>query len=314
MTATENSAAVDRNPAADRMCQRLAPISWGRAAREVITDGTSGPARVHVLPVFAWVEPADGRKANDGKLHAIKISWDGGPVRVVPGTDEVDVQWTAKGLGLTLRGAVRLCEGSGAPDPHSPPLVHRSPLLAAPAAAERLQTLSDDAEINRWEAMMLLDTWVGSMSSRLNRSISMEVTDGETGAGVLDREQLAETVTTVVFGNESKKGRMWSALDRVTDPDSGLAVDPIHYLSTEATRSLSEGIRDKIGDPQIGPKIRRLARHLGIGVDLDTLVDEYRRLYPGDRLGRARAIRALTSAPRLEVGEVSLRDGEGEAR
>ena len=303
MTATEHSAAVSRNLTADRMCRHLAAVAWGRAAREITADpaGLRGPHRVHVLPMFAWVRPADGAKADTGELHAIKVSWSGGPVRLVPAGEEIDVAWTATGLGLSLKGSTRLSAGSESAEASGPTSEHRSSPLAAPAVAERLRSLSDGAEIARWEALMLLDDLVRAMSPRSNRAVSMELTDGEIGEGVLDREQLEETVTTVVFGEGSRNGRMWTALDRVTDPGARLSVDPIHYLVTEARRSLSEGIRDQVGDPQIGPKIRRLARHLGIGTDLDTLIEEYRRLYPADKLGRARAIKALTSAPSIDA-------------
>lgn len=310
MTATESSEAVDRNPTADRMCRHLSAITLGKSAQAAKIE-TSGAHRVHALPTFAWVRPQSGPKAESGQLHAIKVVWEGGPVHVVKGHRDVDVPWTAKGLGMTLRGSTRLSAGFGGPHGLSPSPEHHAEPLMAPAAAQRLLELSDGAEIARWEALMLLESWVSSMSARLNRSVSAEITDGEMRAGALDREQLSETVTKVVFGEGERVGRMWSALDRVTDPESSLAVDPIHFLFTEANRSMTEGIRDKVDDPQIGPKIRRLARHLGIGTDLDALIEEYRRLYPSDRLGRARAIKALTSAPRLEATCTAMLDEEG---
>lgn len=299
MTATDHSAAVDRNLVADTLCAELSSISWGRAAR--LLAGQAAPmSRVHVLPTFLWVRPAGGRKESDGHLHPLAVRWDGGPVHVVRSDESVEVAWSAEGLGMTRSG---VCTLSAAPasgvfeDGGS----HHADALVGIEAARLLDGLVADEEPARWRALMILDDWVRYRSQAANQSISLEISDGDSSRGVLDDEQLEEAITQVVFGSEGRHGRMRSALDRVTDPAASLSVDPVRYLSAEASRSISEAIRDQIGDPQIGPKIRRLARKMGIGIDLDDLVAEYQRLYPHDRLGRARAIQALTSAPRIEA-------------
>ncbi|APX32019.1 hypothetical protein BH708_03935 [Brachybacterium sp. P6-10-X1] len=83
-------------------------------------------------------------------------------------------------------------------------------------------------------------------------------------------------------------------------------VDFIRYLTTQIRRDLADKVRVAIGDPQVAPRIRRVARALPAGASLESIIDRYNLVHSRDRISTTRAIRALTAAAAIEW--TALRD------
>lgn len=77
-------------------------------------------------------------------------------------------------------------------------------------------------------------------------------------------------------------------------------MDPIRYLTTQIRRDLGDEVRVAIGDPQVGSRVRRVARGLGTGATLERIVERYNEVHSSDRISTSRAVRALTVAPSIE--------------
>src|SRR5699024_12309477 len=94
------------------------------------------------------------------------------------------------------------------------------------------------------------------------------------------------------------------SLDVRPAPPTTRTAQPIRYLTAPIRRDLADQVRVAIGDPQVGPRVRRVARSLGTGAGLEQIISRYNDLHPSDRVSTTRAIRALTVDPSLESAAV----------
>lgn len=292
----------------EQLCTLLDQMIWARSA-----TGMERPrhrVRLHALPPTMWIRPARGvgghKTARTGSLPAT-IAWHHGPLHAADPTrtSPVSTGWTVEAAGTHLDGVIDLTEGHtvlGRPSGSMWP-AHRAPVLTAYEATRTLDKYVEAGELARWSMLTHLEQFAHENVHRVAASICREITGieaHETAAALLDDQQLDQVVTDVVYGSTGPDSRILRSLDRCLDPATTRNVDPIRYLTTQIRRDLADQIRVAIGDPQVGPRVRRVARSLGIGAGLEAIIARYNDLHPSDRVSTTRAIRALTVAPSLE--------------
>jgi hypothetical protein len=96
-------------------------------------------------------------------------------------------------------------------------------------------------------------------------------------------------------------------LERGADPLTFRRVDPMHYFAVNIRARAEEAIRRRIGDPKIGPKIRRVQAKVQAET-VDELIEAYRLIHPRDALARKRAIAALTAGPEITAHQKMFHD------
>ena len=180
---------------------------------------------------------------------------------------------------------------------------HSAPVLTSHAAGRALDALVEQGELAKWSMLQRLEDFAHEKVQSIATSICREVADvdDETIApSLLDAQQLDLVVTNVVYGTHGDSSRILRCLDRCLDPATTRRVDPIRYLTTQIRRDLGDEVRVAIGDPQVGSRVRRVARGLGTGATLERIVERYNEVHSSDRISTSRAVRALTVAPSIE--------------
>lgn len=293
----------------EQMCTLLDQMIWARSATD--QPRPRHRVRLHALPPTMWIRPAHGvgghKTMRTGSLPAT-IAWHHGPLHAANPTRQTPVStaWTVDAAGTHLNGVIDLTEGRasdlGRPSGAMWP-AHRAPVLSAYEATRMLEEFVEAGELARWSMLTHLEQFAHENVHRVAASICREITGNdahETAAALLDDQQLDQVVTHVVYGSTGPDSRILRSLDRCLDPATTRNVDPVRYLTTQIRRDLADQVRVAIGDPQVGPRVRRVARSLGIGAGLEDIIARYNDLHPSDRVSTTRAIRALTVAPSLE--------------
>ncbi|MFI8776592.1 hypothetical protein ACIGH6_05815 [Brachybacterium paraconglomeratum] len=297
----------------EQLCTLLDHMIWARSATE--QPRPRHRVRLHALPPTMWIRPVPGvgghKQARTGTLPAT-IAWHDGPLHAADPacTSPVSTGWTVEAAGTHLDGVIDLTEGRaselGRPSEAMWP-AHRAPVLSAYEATRALEGFEEAGELARWSMLTHLEQFAHENVHRVAASLCREITgidDHETAAALLDDQQLDQVVTHVIYGTSGPDSRILRSLDRCLDPATTRNVDPIRYLTTQIRRDLADQVRVAIGDPQVGPRVRRVARSLGIGAGLEAIIARYNQLHPSDRVSTTRAIRALTVAPSLESAAV----------
>lgn len=292
----------------EQLCTLLDQMIWARCASEQARPRHR--VRLHALPPTMWIRPAQGvggHKATlTGTLPAT-IAWHHGALHAAnPATVRpVSAGWSVDAAGTQLDGTIDLTEGHaefGRPTGTMWP-THRAPVLSAYEATRLLDEVIERGELARWTMLAHLEQFAHESVHQVAASICREITaieEHETAVRLLDDQQLDLVVTDVLYGSAGPDSRILRSLDRCLDPETTRNVDPIRYLTTQIRRDLGDQVRVAIGDPQVGPRVRRVARSLGTGVGLEQIIARYNDLHPSDRVSTSRAIRALTVAPSLE--------------
>ncbi|MGO1286760.1 MAG: hypothetical protein ACTHUU_16745 [Brachybacterium sp.] len=292
----------------DQLCTLLDQMIWARCAKE--QSRPRHRVRLHALPPTMWIRPARGvgghKATRTGSLPAT-IAWRDGALHAADPAAEVPASagWSVDAAGIHLDGAIDLTEGHGElcrPTGSMWP-THRAPVLSAYEATRLLEEFIERGELARWTMLSHLEQFAHECVHHVADSICREITgieDHETAVRLLDDQQLDLVVTHVLYGSAGPDSRIMRSLDRCLDPATTRNVDPIRYLTTQIRRDLGDQVRVAIGDPQVGPRVRRVARSLGTGAGLEQIIDRYNGLHPSDRVSTTRAIRALTVAPSLE--------------
>lgn len=296
----------------EQLCTLLDQMIWARCAREQARPRHR--VRLHALPPTMWIRPAQGvgghKATRTGSLPAT-ITWHHGALHAADPTrvDPVSAGWSVDAAGTHLNGAIGLTEGQtelGRPTGSMWP-AHRAPVLSAYEATRLLDELIERGELARWTMLAHLEEFARGCVHQVSDSICREITgieDHEAAASLLDDQQLDLVVTHVLYGSSGPDSRILRSLDRCLDPATTRNVDPIRYLTTQIRRDLGDQVRVAIGDPQVGPRVRRVARSLGTGAGLEEIISRYNDLHRSDRVSTTRAIRALTVAPSLESAAV----------
>lgn len=304
----EAVAAPMNGATSEQLCTLLDQMIWGRCAAGHVRP--RHPVRMHALPPTMWIRPArgvGGHKANRTGTLPATVAWHHGALHAADPTTKVSSSagWSVDAAGTHLDGTIDLTEGhseSGRPADAMWP-AHQAPVVSAYEATRLIDEFIEAGELARWTMLAHLEQFANECVHQVSASICREITgieDHETAVRLLDDQQLELVVTHVVYGAAGPDSRILRSLDRCLDPATTRYVDPIRYLTTQIRRDLGDQIRVSIGDPQVGPRVRRVARSLGTGAGLEQIICRYNDLHPSDRVSTTRAIRALTVSPSLE--------------
>lgn len=296
----------------ETLCTLLDQMIWARSASR--HERPHRPVRLHALPPTMWIRPGKrvgGRKASITGTLPAAVAWREGALRAADPSDSATVRagWAVDAAGTHLDGTINLTEGHGAPGRPSGSMwtSHRAPVLSAYEATHRLEELEERGELARWSMLQNLEQFAHEKVRTISSSICREIAgleDDQAPPWLLDDEQLDLVVTHVVYGKAGPDSRVLRSLDRCLDPATTRNVDPIRYLTTQVRRDLGDEVRVAIGDPQVGSRVRRIARSLGAGAGLEAIIGRYNDLHPSDRISTTRAIRALTVAPSVESAAI----------
>lgn len=296
----------------EQLCTLLDQMIWARCAREQARPRHR--VRLHALPPTMWIRPARGigghKATRTGTLPAT-IAWREGALHAADPAIErpTSAGWSVDAAGTRLHGTIDLAKGQtelGRPTGSMWP-AHQAPVLSAYEATRLLEEFIERGELARWTMLMHLEQFARESVHQIAASICREITgieDHEVAVLLLDDQQLDLVVTQVLYGSSGPDSRVLRSLDRCLDPATTRNVDPIRYLTTQIRRDLGDQVRVAIGDPQVGPRVRRVARSLGTGAGLEQIISRYNDLHPSDRVSTTRAIRALTVAPSLESAAI----------
>jgi hypothetical protein len=321
---------LKRHPTLETMCGRLEAILHARAAQALLDDEASLPQRagVVVLPAWSWEislinvgrkdrEFTPGTRKEPGSepdrlLLPIRNDWSVPLVSVVSGAS-VPVTYRAVGMGHQMAGQSKLVIRAGEAPLARPAAV---PSLAEPvfvgegSRARTLHALRQLVEAGvkaRWELIRDIEPKVTQYIHVAHSAISHEI---GLSAGItqpmMDEQGLEQVLNLMMFGEvdedgKDKPGSVFRLIELCLEADCFVRVDPLKYMGKHLRRDAETEIRRKLGDPHIGPKVRSVAmKHPR--ADISVIVEEYRKIYPKDRLSITRAQMALSVRPDAMAG------------
>lgn len=296
----------DRDFLAD-LCWRLGRMVIGRAAAGL---APCRPAGAVVVPVWVWLRPNMDMGRKGAGLVPVRVAYgdDDCPVVLVPPGGVVEVPWRAIGAGWDLSGSVLVTAGdvAGLPVmppygrvPTSVPITVVAPVLDVLALLSRLVK---DGELARWE---LLEDFTVMARKYIWRSRSGVMHAVECGEMVeRGRMRLVRGEVDAMADEIVVRGDGLSRADRLLGhcllPTTFAKVDPLRYVAVGLRVAAHQAVRRHIGDPQVGPEVRRIADALALprhreptAEEVNLVVKAYGAAHAKARLGRNRAVKAL---------------------
>lgn len=292
----------------NELCSNISAIINGQAAQELL-DKPERPTVGHVvtLPSWVWRVPVidvgrKGRTATGDLLSMpARLVWDGSPVQVFTNDEKsADLGWRVTGLGHDEKGqsGVHLSGDIGVQSaPQS--AMELTPDVGAFSTSrgyvKLLTALVENGTAARWEIVNGFESFTRTKLARANSSVAAELGEYHNYAiaSVIDEIGLDDLLSQMLYGDggSSVISRM---VDRGLKPDTFNKVDPMHYFSANIRARAEEAVRRRIGDPKVGPKVRRIFIKSN-AKNINELLEAYRAAYPRDALAKKRAIAALTS-------------------
>lgn len=314
----------------DRWCALLARILAAEAAERLLSADLPRTAGLVVLPSFIWRQAGIdvGRKdrARDGGrlLMPIRTIWPGGPVALATRGAESVLAWEACGLGVRESGRSVLIAGApsgSAADcslDDSPPGVCIVPMMGRKdlvSCLERIRHLGREAEVS---ALLMVEDEVASEVRAAHRFIVLDSQlspdRDQTGLRLLDEEALSGLTNRMLLGEPGRRSAVQKMITKALQPDAFAKVDPQKFARTILHRSAQLEIRNLVGDPPIGSKIRRIARDLQVSSPerggAEKVLAACQQQYPGDKIGADRVLQALSLKPVVLHTFTSLYDCE----
>lgn len=327
-------AGLKRHPNLEKVCDQLQAIMIGRAAGELLAKGLpAGATGLVELPAWEWRVPLievgrKGRTLGGGSALLLPIRRDYGdqPLLAVTTEGTAAVPYRVIGMGHEYAGTAQVVTKAGHRalakplDFTGPVFVGQSPSLAL---VDLLEQLRDEGVAARWRYLMDVEPHVRELVLRAHSHVSQEI--GKISGIVtpmLDDVGIDQAVDVMMFGMAKRK-ESEPREERVAGSDSVSRlielslrpgcfqkVDPLKFMTTHLRRDAEARIRAMIGDPHIGPKVRKVAM-LNPTADLGSIVEEYRKVYPGDRLSLDRAEEAMSASADAAARTVPLDDHGG---
>lgn len=316
----------DNHPDIEVVCGYIQSIIVARGAQSLLDSGNlpvSGS--VVVLPVWTWMHSAIsvGRKdrASDGGrlLMPVRLSWSHPSVLVVAENTVVHANYTLLGMGHSGAGATTVSSSMTGSSRHALmdgqllPSVHSVRPMSERRMLHELNKLVEEGNIAQWEMTMWLDKWTQHIVSVAHAAICFDVFETPVEyKHLLDKTTLSAIADVIMFGavdvpgeKDAKESAFARMLERCLSPNTFIKVDPLRYILCTLRENADRAVRARIGDPFIGPKIRKVARQHNL-TDISEVVSVYRGLYPKDRLRQERAIRALSVLPDLMADAMTI--------
>lgn len=300
-----------QHPTLVSLCRRLEKIVHGRAAQQLLESPETIPeqAGIILLPIWQWRSPAIevGRKARDrvtggGLLMPVRTEWAEGNVAVLSaGTTTLTNRSSGLGHAYAGQGHIVVRAGGTFIAGGDDELIEGQPVFSGTGSRAQiikaLKKISEDGNIARWEFISGLESKVSGAIHKAHSAISFELSESSgIVQNMLDETGLDQVVASTMYGEGDRPGPVLRLLELCLTPGRFDRVDPLRFIERHIRRDAESQIRRQLGDPHIGPKIREVARQHS-GKDIDTIIAEYRKLYPRDKLSTDRANAALSVSP-----------------
>jgi hypothetical protein len=305
------------------LCWRLGRMVTGRTAENALATKAKA-SRLAVLPVWLWLPPKQDMGRKGQGLAPIQVNYQGGPVVLSSSGSEAErVEWTAVGAGWDI-GSQLTVGASGEPAPNPSPT--RSPNeLPASVQAEhlgvegvrlRLQALAEDGQAARWELVEELSSMALKYVWRARSAALASLHPRADGMleQLFSTEDVQAAADELVLGADGRRSRVDSLLERCLQPRTFERVDPLRYIATSLRCSARQMVNRRLGDPDIGAQVRRLADQLELPTHRELTEEEIhlvKKSYlvhrPSSRLGKARI--AAATRPRL-ISSLAVRPGD----
>jgi hypothetical protein len=181
-----------------------------------------------------------------------------------------------------------------------------------------LTQLIDRGRLAYWDLLTEMEELLRSALERSRVAISSEITDAldVPYQHVISDTTLDSILNEATYGAEGAGGRsrVMRLLDRCCQPEKFQKVDPQRYITISLREQADASIRKKLGDPHIGPKIRRVVNEHPELRTIADILDVYQRTYPADHLGVDRLAAAFSFAPDPTAALLGLHLDNGEER
>lgn len=181
-----------------------------------------------------------------------------------------------------------------------------------------LTELIDRGRLAYWDLLAELEELLRAALERSRVAISSEITDALDlpYQHVVSDTTLESILNETTYGAQDNNGRsrVMKLLDRCCQPEKFQKVDPQRYIIVSLREQADSSIRKKLGDPHIGPKIRRIVNENPELRTISDILDTYRRTYPADQLGVDRLAAAFSFAPDPTAALMGLHFDSGEER
>ncbi|KQO98869.1 hypothetical protein [Leifsonia sp. Leaf264] len=284
-------------------------ILIGKTAEQTDPGVREGVNFIVRLPTWTELPPAInvGMKAkkNEDLVLPARIEWNVPPLVMVTPGESVEVEWRITNMGHRKSGTITLTE------------LGQSELIPGQLDGAVIGTFSSrdlnrkltklvtDGQSAKWEVLNSFEEYTRSKITEASRILAQEFSElsGRSIPGVLDENAIDALLAEMLFGErESKKDSsiVSRMVDKALDPNAFNDYDPARFFTLNLkARALGE-VKRVIGDPHIGPKIRRVHRMSG-ATTIEAVVAAYNEQYPKEHLGAKRAMAALTAGHQLEV-------------
>lgn len=306
-------------PRLAQLCDNLGAIIAGEHAKRMLEDGpaTEEAGVIVVLPSWVWILPGIdvGKK---GVVNGVKqpmpsrLAYTGGPVLHITG--DVTIDWELSGLGNSAAGTttVRFEPMQNdivihlGDDIQESAKVHTA--LNVKQRDRVLRNIVRAGETARWELMTGFEYFTRQRLLAANNIVAAEIAQhkGIPLAGVVDEITLEDLTSSMLYG-EKGTSVIQRMIDTALDNHRFDRVDPMHFFTVGIRARAEEAVRRQIGDPKVGPKVRRVFAKTQAST-IDELLTEYKRIYPKDSLAKKRALAALTAGPDVSTTQRMFRD------
>jgi len=298
-------------------------MCWGFDAAALSYHHGAGSRILLTLPLWSHLTATIGREVT----HESRIRW-----KAAPEADE-----THRGTVHVLRPGTPYqltWEHTTLTGPNTPHTVTATvtadgqlridgewPEGAAPATLHphtSLSELVDTGDLAEWNLLTKMEAFVRSRLVDASRSIANEIGatvtaallwDGALAGSVVDGITIDHLAQQLLFGGSDTSTPVVRTLIRkFVDGGGRLSAVPwTTYMNNNLYSRAESKIRTTIGDPMLGPRIRRVARRMPeatVEEILATCLAE--DISHGEPLGLQRVIDALTVAERVAAGAVDL--------
>lgn len=315
VAAEEFAPSRERHPGLSAVCGWLEKIVHARAAEALLQDPAALPETggIAVLPVWTWQTPliAVGRKGRafgtgEQLLMPVRVAWDRDGIIILDGgAPGEEIPYRSRGMGHTTAGQTRVVSRPGFPivaAPQDLPSLADPVFVGAGSRRRLVKALQDIVEAGRtarWALVMDIEPRLRKQIDKTHAWVCHEIslTTGNDQA-LLDQVGREELLNSMLLGdpNDNRRCSVDRLIDLCLGPDTFQKVDPLKYMATHLKRDAEQELRRRIGDPHIGPKVREVARQHP-RASIDKIIEEYRKLYPKDRLAKDRTEAALSVSP-----------------
>lgn len=295
----------------DRWCGWLEKCLHGRDAA-ALAQQLPGRALVVCLPMWTW----QVSKHNVGKkgtsqgqpvLMPVRLYWGERSVLFAEPGQKLSWRTTSGGwdvhgdVQITPTGALSCSDDAFGIEVASHVAAHRVP---AGLLGQWRQNVVAEGQQAFWLDVMpalerMLSRSVSGMHDWMSRDVNLGQNDS--AAPLLDETAMEAIRDGLLLGEHGSSSPAVKLVSHSMDPFAFTRVDPQRYIAVAVRRAAAAALRERLDDPDVGPRIRSVWRAFvkahGREPDTHEVIEHLRLDNPHSDIGAARVVRALSIAP-----------------